>query len=301
MYGLGLRALDPRAADKADLQLVSEPGSQEGMYQSYWGLRDAPFRNTLDSRRFVRSEAYEEALARMHFLVEGHWRLALLLGPAGIGKSLLLQQFAGELRQQHVQVGRVDLRGRETDEVLWQIASGLGLNPSESASHAHLWRLLADRLAENRLQQLGTVLLLDNVDRAPREVHEQIVRLLQIDGSADARVSVIASAQSIGISDLATLLPLVELRIELEPWTLEESQQYIAQSLVREGCQRKIFSYEALVRLHEISAGNPRKLNHLAELALIAGAGSELPQIDTHTIEAVEYELGMPAIAHSSG
>lgn len=40
------------------------------MYQAHWGLRESPFRGLLDPKFFYQSPTHEEALARLHFLVE---------------------------------------------------------------------------------------------------------------------------------------------------------------------------------------------------------------------------------------
>lgn len=265
------------------------------MYQAYWGLRDTAFRNSLDTRRFVRGPAQDEALARLHFLVEGHWRLGLILGPAGIGKSLLLEVFASELKRQTAQVARVDLRAMEPAEVLWQLAAELGLDPALDQGMMGLWRVVTDRLVENRYQRISTVVLLDNLDHASREVQEQVLRLLHCDGSPDSSLSIVAAAEATRTATFGRLLPQVELRIELEPWSLEETEQYITSTLAQQKCQRKVFASQAIARLHELSRGIPRRVNQLAELALLAGSGSELPQVDAHTIETVECELGTPA------
>jgi type II secretory pathway predicted ATPase ExeA len=264
------------------------------MYQAYWGLRDAVFRNSLDVRRFIRTAAHNEALARMHFLVEGRWRLGMVLGPAGVGKSLLLEVFASELRREAAQVARIDLRGLEPTEALWELAAGLGLDPALEAGSICIWRQIADRLIENRYQRIGTVVLLDNLDHASREVQEQILRLLCSDRSPEGSLSIIAVADRARTATFGRLLPLVDLRIELEPWSLEESEQYITATLAQHKCQRRIFSAQAIARLHELSGGIPRRLNQLAELALVAAFGSELPQVDAQTVETVDSELGSP-------
>ena len=64
------------------------------MYQKYWGLRESPFRSGRARRRFYNSPTHDEALSRLHFLVEQHYRMGLLVGPSGSGKSLLLNVFA---------------------------------------------------------------------------------------------------------------------------------------------------------------------------------------------------------------
>ena len=64
------------------------------MARKYWGLRESPFREALDWRRFYPSPMHEEALARLEFLVTDRRRLGLLLGAPGCGKSLVLEVFA---------------------------------------------------------------------------------------------------------------------------------------------------------------------------------------------------------------
>ncbi|HEY4759151.1 MAG TPA: hypothetical protein VIH42_01085, partial [Thermoguttaceae bacterium] len=67
------------------------------MYQSHWGLRESPFRGGLVMQLLQRSPTHEEALARLHFLVDNQRRLGLLMGPSGSGKSLVLEAFAGAM------------------------------------------------------------------------------------------------------------------------------------------------------------------------------------------------------------
>ncbi len=67
------------------------------MYLSYWGLAESPFRASLDARFFHQGLAHEEALARLHFLVDEQRTLGLLVGASGSGKSMLLEMFARQL------------------------------------------------------------------------------------------------------------------------------------------------------------------------------------------------------------
>ena len=68
------------------------------MYTEHWGLRESPFRGSLDPRYFFNSPSHDEALARLQFLVDNQRRLGLMLGAAGSGKSLLLEVFSRRLR-----------------------------------------------------------------------------------------------------------------------------------------------------------------------------------------------------------
>jgi general secretion pathway protein A len=104
------------------------------VYLSYWGLRESPFRGTLDPRWFYQSATHEEALARLNFLVDERRRMGLLLGEPGIGKSLLLEYFARSLRRAGCQTILTSIVGASAHEMLWTLASQLGAAPSSSAT-----------------------------------------------------------------------------------------------------------------------------------------------------------------------
>ena len=97
------------------------------MYQSYWGLGQAPFRGNLDPRFFHQGPTHEEALARLQFLVEEHRTLGLLLGEAGTGKSLILEILARSLGRVGRQSAKLSLAGLDPHGFLWQLAGQLGV------------------------------------------------------------------------------------------------------------------------------------------------------------------------------
>ncbi|HTQ39065.1 MAG TPA: AAA family ATPase [Pirellulales bacterium] len=267
------------------------------MLRKYWKLRESPFRGTLDWRRFFRSPVHEEALARLHFLVEQRRRLGLLLGPAGCGKSLVLDIFARRLRRGGAQVVNVNLLGTNLHEFLWLMAAELGLNPDRHDDPFRLWRDVLDRLAENRYQQLDTVLLLDDADDAPAVVSDHIVRLAQTENISGGRLTIVLAAAATPPANSAVrlsprLLELAELRIDLEAWEPADTAQYVNETLAQAGSMSPIFTNEALDRLHELTAGIPRRIDQLANLALLAGAGRQLAQIDVDTVDSVYQELG---------
>jgi type II secretory pathway predicted ATPase ExeA len=262
------------------------------MYLSHWNLVDRPFPRRLESKSFYPSPVHEEALARLHFLADEHHRLGILLGGGGTGKSFLLQVFADRLRHAGQPVAAVGLVGIEPGELLWLVANGLGLNPQRALPPAALWRLLTDRLAEYRYQHLQAVLLLDDADHATPEVLTQVMRLVKCDPWAPSVLTVVLAGQEERISRLGTaLLELAELRIDLGRWEQSETEKYVEASLAHAGRTAPAFDPAALTRLHELSAGVPRRVAQLADLALVAGASQNLQQIDAETVECVSHEL----------
>jgi general secretion pathway protein A len=262
------------------------------MYLAHWGLREAPFTPRLDPRTFHASPVHNEALARLHFLVEERRRLGLLLGEAGTGKSLLLAVLARELRPTTPYVASVNLLGAEPHGFLWGVAAALGANPDVRATQHELWRSVVDEIASARYQQLPTVLLLDDADRASRECQATVLRLAHADLATEARLTVVLSSRLTTSQRLdRRLIELADLRVDLQPWEEADTAAFVTEALARSGRNEPAFDNRALARLHELALGIPRHVGQLAELALVAGAGETLRRIDADTIEAVYQEL----------
>jgi type II secretory pathway predicted ATPase ExeA len=264
------------------------------MYQAYWGLSKSPFRGHLDLQAFHRGPAQDEALARMHFLVEERRTLGLVLGDTGTGKSLLLEIFASELGSNKHQWALLGLLGIGRREFLWQLAGELGIESRRTAGEAVLHRAIDDHLIANRFQQLSTVLLLDDVDEAAPEVLSEVVRLALYNQTHDAGLTIVLAAHPERLSRLGDrLLELAELRVDLLGWEVDDTAALLKKSLADAGRTTPIFSEAAVQRIHDLSGGVPRRIKQLADLALVGGAGSNLAQIEPDLVELVYQELGV--------
>jgi type II secretory pathway predicted ATPase ExeA len=264
------------------------------MYHAHWGLRDTPFRAGHDPRFFYQSPTHEEALARLHFLVEEHRRLGLLLGEQGCGKSFLLEMMAAEIGRSGASVVRMSMVGLEPVECLARWATQMGLSPGRAESIPQLWRRITDRLAEHQYDARATIFLLDDAHLAGPAELAHVLRLAHCDPSPQSRLTLILTSTPGDVGRLGgELLELVELRIDLEPWEPAETQQYVQQSLAQAGRQTPVFAASAMLRLHDLTQGVPRRVSQLADLALLAGAGRNLDEIDAQVVDSVYEELGV--------
>ena len=262
------------------------------MYETHWGLKESPFRGAMNPRYFFEGPAHGEALARLQFMVDNQRRLGLLLGPSGMGKSLLLEVFARRLRAVGRQAAVVPLLGMDAHELVWRLAYELGEDPDPNASISCCWRMLTDRMLVNRYQLVDTVLLFDDVDEASREVLTTLARLVQWEPEPDTRLTVVISAKEENTERLGRrLLELCELRVDLQPWDFEETAEFLKSTLAKAGREEPTFDVQAIQRLFEVSQGVPRKIRQIAEMSLLAAAGDELPHVDQETIENVHDEL----------
>jgi len=262
------------------------------MYANYWGLTEIPFRNTLDVRWFYQSPAHEEALARLLFLVENHRRCGVLSGAAGTGKSLLLSILRGEAARICGEVAHIDLFGRSSLEMLWEIVAELGVPAGPDDTAHRLWRKLHDHVLANRYSRSPLVLLLDHLDRAHADCMAVVERLQDLSSRGDTGLTLILGVRDERAAVFAPVLrEISDLRIELVALDRTQTQQYIETLLTRAGAVQSFFDPAAINRLFEETHGVPRHLNRLCDLALLAGMADHATRIDESIVAAAAEEL----------
>jgi general secretion pathway protein A len=180
--------------------------------------------------------------------------------------------------------------------MFWQIAVGLQTAPPTDADASRLWRMIADRLAENRLQELSTVLLVDDAGESGADQHAQLIRLSRVETSPAARWTMLLATE---IGQAATwrvgLRELIDLRIDVEAWEVADTIGFVQHALLEAGCLSPLFDESALRALHELSGGLPRQVCRMAEFALLAGAAAGATEVDTDLVRSAAEEISWPS------
>ncbi len=260
------------------------------MYTNYWGLRQSPFANT--GIRSYRSESQEEAIARIQYLMEGNRRLGLLVGPDGVGKTSVLEWVAAKQRRIGMPFAMINVLGMDGSEFILSVCESLGIRIDKTPTAVSAWRGIYDQFLTNQYQSLRTILLIDDIHEAEQDVLTAITRLAQWQPARTSRVTIIAASEADRVELVGRrLLELSDLRMDLAPWRVEDTVALIHREMEAAGCDRVVFGQETLEEIHRVSEGIPRRIGQLTELALVAGAGQKMDQIDSETILAVQEEL----------
>ncbi len=260
------------------------------MYLSHWGLANSPF--ALSFEEPYPTEPLSEATARADYLVSQGRRVGVMLGGRGWGKSTCLSAIASEQRRNGAQVARLDAVALTARELLWRTAEGLGAAPDPADTHMTLWRRIEDRLAENRWQGKSTLLLVDDACELGPDSQQQLARLARLEQHSDSKWTILMAMSCDMLERLnESLLHLIDLRIDLTPWTEEDTVGYLQTSLVDAGRFEPIYTHSALERLHEYAEGVPRHIVRLADFALLAGANQKVDQIGVNLVEQAFAEM----------
>lgn len=171
--------------------------------------------------------SFQESLARLHFLAEEQGKMGLVLGDAGSGKSRLLHRFA-----QECQGGQVALLHPAPTwnyrQTLWNLAESLRTRPCDHDEVAVLWWRIVDRIAENAHQNLGTVLLCDDVvhtEFGSLEIWHKLLDACRSTRTGRGPVIVLALPERQLPWLGQDLLERCDLRIELEPADTVEARE----------------------------------------------------------------------------
>ena len=270
------------------MSVTVRPLSTAGMRASQQAL--VPFAEAPTADMYYASEAHEEALARMLYLVEEQDRCGVLSGPAGTGKSTTFIRLHQLLRRSGWKSCRIDLAGIDHAALLMRLACELGVNPSSDADPHDLWDQLELVLASAARVQQPCALLFDHADRLRPGALSLIEQLLH---SPHSRGLVLLFAtRNEGQTPLhKTLSEHAGLRIELPALSVEETQWYIEHAIDRGLASTPECTRDAMQLIARVTAGVPRQINRLCRAVILAAQADHRSEVDAELVLSVAEEL----------
>jgi len=267
------------------------------MYESHWQLDRRPFEDTLEPGFYYPCESHQGALLKLRYVVENRRGCAVLVGATGLGKTLLVHALMRQLPEPfHPQIHLVfpqmppqQLLVYLADELAGQPASPSTTSIQQSVQRIHR------AVAENTRNERHAVVIVDEAHLLADTGALETMRLLlnfEIEGQSGLTLLLVGQPSLLSALDR---MPQLEERLGvkclLRPMTLEETVSYVHHRLNMAGAKRAIFDQPAIEALHHLAQGVPRRVNRLADLALLIGFAEEQDIIQAAHIEAVSDEL----------
>ena len=267
------------------------------MYESYWQLAAKPFEPTGDAPWYYPSEVHQGALLKLRYVLESGRAAALVTGGTGLGKSMLVDTLQRQLGDRCKPFAHLVLPQMPTREMLAYVANELGAPHVEPATFSieeslrRLQCLLADVSKSGR----HAVLAIDEAHLLADSYSLETIRLLlNLSDNGPAALTVLLVGQTSLLPALDRQPGLEErlsVKVLLRPFTVEETASYIMHRLAAAGARQEIFTTDALSRVHDLTGGNPRRINRLCDLVLLIGYAEERQRIGPEQVEQVSNEL----------
>jgi len=262
--------------------------------QPYFGFTKLPFQRQIAPGALYRSQAHQEACARIQFLIS-QGALGLICGEVGAGKTCAARAaVAGLDRSRHTIIylanPAVGTRG-----IYCQIVTALGGEPHHYK--ANLIPQACELLERERSERSKQVVLL--VDEAHLLSASQLEELRLLTNSEMDSQSPFAGIllgqptlrKRLRLGTFAALDQRLALRYELAGMSDKETVCYIHHHLELSGRKDMLFADDAIELLHRSSRGIPRQLNNLASQALIACYAKQKATVDLDCAQAAVAEV----------
>lgn len=272
----------------------------------YFGLKADPFSIAPDPAFLYPGIEHRRALANLKYGLEREGGFILLTGEVGTGKTtlvrLLLEQVPPGFRVAYV---LNTLLNRE--EVLASICDELDIKVTGTGAPGlkHWIDALHRDLLEHHARGARTLVILEEAQNLSAEVLETLRLLTNLETNTTKLLHILLVGQPellqiLAQPELRQLNQRVVSRFHLMPLKREESREYVRHRIARAGCQRPIFSPRAVNELHHLSGGVPRKINLIAERALVGAFSESMERVGARHVRLANREVfGSPENART--
>jgi general secretion pathway protein A len=219
-------------------------------------------------------------------------------GEVGTGKTLLCRALLDRLGR-HVRTALIFDSFLSEIELLRSINEDFGIAPAGGTR-----KELIDQLNQYLIGEFSAgrnaVLLIDEAQNLAPPVLEQIRMLSNLETERGKLLQIILIGQpelrqQLARPELRQLNQRIALRYHLQPFTRQETEDYINHRLVVAGSHGGVkFSRRALSAIFRLSQGIPRRINLLCDRAMLSAYTLESDLIEHHHVRQASIELEGP-------
>ncbi len=235
--------------------------ADEAFLEHYQFSHD-PFAARVPGFKFFPAQR-KPVLGQLHHLARYSQLLLVVSGPQGSGKTLLRQALVASTNKQTVQSVVISGQGAaDSGAVLRQVAQGLQVQQPEL-------RAILAQAGQLALTGQEVYLLVDDAEQLSEAAVASLLALAA--GNAEGRLHVFLFSEPGLISRLESLAEGGECFhvIELQPYSEDESREYLAQRLEGAGRGLEVFTDEQLAAIHVQSEAWPGLINQVARETLV--------------------------------
>jgi general secretion pathway protein A len=294
----------PAAGRRAVRHVAPPPADATPTYQTFYGLTEPPFDLSTDPKFLYSSASHERVAQRLLTAIRRQDGFALVTGPPGVGKTTACRAVIEQLDRRTLTSLPTSAVG-SIEDLLLSVLIDFGVVSRDEVSRAPASRdaliaTLRAFLASLSAVEATALVFIDEAQQIPSETLAELPRLAGPDGASGLLQMVIVGQPSLLArlrrTELRDLAQCLAVRCSLEPLAPDEVLGYVVHRLsVAGGSSRVEFDEAAVRRLHLLSGGTPRTINHLCDRALVLGARLSASVIDARLVDAAADELGVSA------
>lgn len=286
------------AIEGANISGTSNQGSQRNqgrhnapMYLEHFGLTEPPFRITPHTEFFFPGANRGATLDALAYAVTSDEGIVKVSGEVGSGKTILCRMLMERLPSD-VRIVYLANPSLSRKDILYAIAAELELELPERARTSTVLRRLQDRLVELCGSGQRVLVLIDEAHAMPTATLEEIRLLSNLESDGHKLMQLVMFGQP----ELNAILARQEMRqlrerithnFALTPLDRDEVSLYLDFRMRAAGHKgASIFSPAAVKLIASASLGLTRRINILADKALLAAFAAQNHQVGPREVRA---------------
>ncbi len=267
------------------------------MYLQYFNLIEKPFQISPDPRFLWLGEKHKEAFANLLYSMIDQNGFLVLTGDVGSGKTTLLNALLENIGSD-VLAATISNPRMEVLEMLRYIAKSYDPD-ARCESKTEFILQMSQRFREIEAQGKKLLLVIDEAHLLSADQLEEIRLISNIESSQKKLITIILIGQNelnqmLSSDPCRALRQRITLYYQLQPFTLEETDQYIKHRLMVAGTEEPIFTAAAIGEIQKLTGGLPRLINTLGARALLTGYAKGIRSIGREVIRECGLELHLP-------
>ena len=261
------------------------------MYLEHFGLNEPPFRITPHTDFFFDGANRGATLDALIYAITHDEGIVKVSGEVGSGKTMLCRVLMERLPE-NVTIIYLANPSLSRDDILYAIADELGLNVAENARSSAVMRALQDHLIKSFSEGRQVVVLIDEAHAMPVETLEEIRLLSNLEANRNKLLQLVMFGQPelndvLARPDMRQLKERITHNFGLAPLVNDDISHYLEFRMRAAGYRGpSVFSQTALKLIAQSSLGLTRRINILADKALLAAFSSGSHQIGPKEIQA---------------
>jgi len=240
------------------------------LYLAHFALNEPPFSKEIsDADLWLPSSKQAVVDALIEALDER--ASVVLVGEPGVGKTCVLRALRHRIPAAGYRLTYCHNATLGRRDFYRQLCHAVGLSPAATAGS--LFYALSRHIEDRAAERVHPVFLLDEAHLLHQDTLDHLHILLNYAWDSRALLSLIL----VGLPELRERLALrrnrslhsrIHHRLEVSALTADDTTEYLRLRMERAGCAREVFASDAIVLLHEATAGAMRDLDRLAAAAL---------------------------------
>jgi type II secretory pathway predicted ATPase ExeA len=260
------------------------------MFEPFYEFQQTPFSRDIPTDQLYDSDTMQEMLGRLTYAAERRL-FAVVTGGCGTGKTTTIRRFAATLNQSKHKVLYMSDSKLTPRNFYKGLLGQLGFESKFYRGDAKR-QLHREIELMRELQKVHPVVIVDESHLLDREMLEEVRFLMNMEMDAKSPMALILVGQTelaerLQMQSYAAIRQRIDVQCKMTNYDRAQTGEYIRKHVINAGCEREIFTEQAMDEIFRFSSGTARLINKTCIHSLIHGAQHRQRLIDDHIVKRI--------------